>query len=140
MRISASTRFLASLTATVLAFALASLAQPARTRFPRPPHHDVAKTLDGKSLPRSTVDAGLPATAAGRFGGSHASEIDRLEHDAVNQLRSAAQREPRQSSGPGNQRLGHWQGREHGSPINFSYRSPRASQTSRSSASTGRRR
>jgi len=140
MRIAARTRFQASLTATVLGFTLASLAQPGTTHFPRPPHHDMVKALDKKGMPRSTVDVGLPATTAGKIAGSCASEIDRLEHDAINQLRSAAQREPRQSSRPGSQRLGPWQGHEHGSPISFSYRSPQAGQTSHASASTARRR
>lgn len=92
------------------------------------------KALNTRGLPRSTVAAG----SAGKLTSGH-SELDRLEHQASNQLQAESRHQARPASAPVH--LVHAQSSSHESEIHFSYHSP-SSQMSRASASasSGRRR
>jgi hypothetical protein len=126
--------------ALVLVLIASGVAQPVKhsqiSHSSQTRHYESIKALNTNGLPRSTVAGGPSAAATGRSASGH-SELDRLEHQATNQLAAESRHGVWPTSTTAH--FFHPPAPSHGSDINFSYHGPHG-QTTKSSASTGRRR
>ena len=106
--------FVCAVVVTAIGAATAQAGSPPAFRASRV-HHEPDKSVNSKGLPRSTTGAAPVA----RSGSADSAQVQHLERQTANELRSASRRGKSASGGHG--QLAHSESPGHGSGINFGY-------------------